>query len=68
MANDKTKDNGKEYVLKMAKENDVKFIKLWFTDILGFLKSFAITCVQAECAIKAYNFIVVEQGLELTAN
>ena len=33
----------KEYVLHMAKENDVKFIRLWFTDILGALKGFAIT-------------------------
>ena len=33
----------KEYVLKTARENDVRFIRLWFTDILGFLKSFAIT-------------------------
>ncbi len=33
----------KEYVLHMAKENDVKFIRLWFTDILGSLKGFAIT-------------------------
>jgi glutamine synthetase len=37
------KQESKEYVLKMAKENDVKFIRLWFTDILGVLKSFAIT-------------------------
>jgi len=33
----------KDYVLQMAKEHDVKFIRLWFTDILGFLKSVAIT-------------------------
>ena len=39
----RSREEGKEYVLKMAKENDVKFIRLWFTDILGFLKSFAIT-------------------------
>ena len=26
----------KEYVLRMAKEQDVKFIRLWFTDILGY--------------------------------
>lgn len=32
-----------EYVLKTAKEKNVKFIWLWFTDILGFLKSFSIT-------------------------
>jgi glutamine synthetase len=43
-----TKD--KEYVLKMVKENDVKFIRLWFTDILGFLKSFAITVEELEGA------------------
>lgn len=35
------KDN--EYVLKLAKERNVRFIRLWFTDILGFLKSVAIT-------------------------
>jgi len=27
----------------MVKDNDVKFIRLWFTDILGSLKGFAIT-------------------------
>jgi glutamine synthetase len=32
-----------EYVLQMVKEHDVKFIRLWFTDILGSLKSVAIT-------------------------
>ncbi len=32
-----------EYVLQAAREHDVKFIRLWFTDILGFLKSVAIT-------------------------
>jgi glutamine synthetase len=37
-----TKD-AKEYVLNVVKEQKVKFIKLWFTDILGILKSFAIT-------------------------
>src|SRR5687767_6116280 len=32
-----------DYVLRMARDNNVKFIRLWFTDILGFLKSVAIT-------------------------
>ncbi|HEX76404.1 MAG TPA: glutamine synthetase [Dehalococcoidia bacterium] len=41
----------KEYVLKRAKEQDIKFIRLWFTDILGFLKSFAITSDQLEEAL-----------------
>ena len=32
-----------EFVLHSTKEHDVKFIRLWFTDILGGLKGFAIT-------------------------
>jgi glutamine synthetase len=47
----RTKDEAKEYVLKTAKEHDVKFIRLWFTDILGFLKSFAITIEELEGAL-----------------
>ncbi len=42
----------KEYVLKLAKERKVKFIRLWFTDILGFLKSFAITPNELEKALE----------------
>lgn len=44
------KDN--EYILKMAKERNVRFIRLWFTDILGFLKSFAITINELEKALE----------------
>ncbi|MCI0818397.1 MAG: glutamine synthetase [Chloroflexi bacterium] len=32
-----------EFVMQTAREHDVKFIRLWFTDILGSLKSMAIT-------------------------
>jgi len=42
----------KEYVLKMAKERNVKFIRLWFTDVLGFLKSVAITANELEKALE----------------
>jgi len=48
----RSKEESKEYVLKMAKEHDVKFIKMWFTDILGFLKSFAITREELEQALE----------------
>ncbi|HVP76431.1 MAG TPA: type I glutamate--ammonia ligase [Thermodesulfobacteriota bacterium] len=41
-----------ENVLKMAKENDVKFIRLWFTDVLGVLKGFAITIDELEGALE----------------
>jgi glutamine synthetase len=46
------KTESKEYVLKMAKENDVRFIRLWFTDILGVLKSFAISIDELEGALE----------------
>ena len=47
----KNKNESKEYVLKMVKEHDVKFIRLWFTDILGMLKGFAITVGELEKAL-----------------
>ena len=40
-----------EYVLHEARKNDVKFIRLWFTDILGSLKGFATTVNELESAM-----------------
>ncbi|MBI4848621.1 MAG: glutamine synthetase [Nitrospirae bacterium] len=45
---DKPRD--KKDVLDLVEKNDVKFIRLWFTDILGQLKSFAITSEELEGA------------------
>ncbi|MBU1672224.1 MAG: glutamine synthetase family protein [Actinobacteria bacterium] len=42
----------KDYVLEAVREHDVKFIRLWFTDILGILKSFAITREQLDEALE----------------
>ena len=39
-------------VMKKMEENDIKFVKLWFTDILGFLKSFSVPVEEME---KAFN-------------
>ena len=44
-------NNDKNYILKYAHDNKIKFIRLWFTDILGFLKSFAITIEELEDAL-----------------
>ena len=41
-----------EFVLHTARENDVRFIRLWFTDILGDLKGFAITVAELENALE----------------
>ncbi len=41
----------KEEILKAAKENDVRFIRLQFTDLFGTLKNVAITARQLEKAL-----------------
>ncbi|MBC7333624.1 MAG: glutamine synthetase [Actinobacteria bacterium] len=45
-------DKMKEYVLKKAYDNNIKFIRLWFTDVQGFLKSFSITIEELEGALE----------------
>lgn len=39
-----------DYVLRTVEERGVRFIQLWFTDVLGSLKSFAITPAELENA------------------
>ena len=46
------KCKNKQDVLEQAKANNVKFIKFWFTDILGYLKSFAITVDELEISME----------------
>lgn len=43
--------NSKEDILRMVKEEDVRFIRLQFTDILGTMKNVAITASQLEKAL-----------------
>jgi glutamine synthetase len=45
-------DDQREFVLQSCKDQDIKFIRLWFTDILGSLKSFAITVEELEQALE----------------
>ncbi len=45
-------EESREHAIKMAREHDVKFVRLWFTDILGFLKSFAIPVEALEEALE----------------
>ncbi|HTY45730.1 MAG TPA: glutamine synthetase family protein, partial [Patescibacteria group bacterium] len=42
----------KSDILKLVKQNNVKFIRLWFTDVLGFLKGFAITPQELDGALE----------------
>jgi glutamine synthetase len=41
-----------DYVLRTVEERNIRFIRLWFTDVLGFLKSFAITPAELEHAFE----------------
>src|SRR3954453_6740454 len=41
----------KEDVLALVREYDIKFVRLWFTDILGQLKSFAVGIDELEGAL-----------------
>jgi glutamine synthetase len=41
-------EESRDFVLQQCRQQDVKFIRLWFTDILGSLKSFAITFEELE--------------------
>ena len=41
----------KDDVIAAVEEKNVKFIRLWFTDIMGVLKSFAITKAELENAL-----------------
>ena len=40
-----------QHVMQACRDHDVKFIRLWFTDILGMLKSVAITIEELEHAL-----------------
>lgn len=44
-------DRQHEYVLRTVEERGVRFVRLWFTDVLGFSKSFAITPAELETAL-----------------
>ena len=45
-------DEARQHVLHACRDQDVKFIRLWFTDILGILKSVAITIEELEHALR----------------
>ena len=44
--------DSRQHVLQACRDHDVKFIRLWFTDILGILKSVAITVEELEHALE----------------
>lgn len=43
-------DKQTEFVLRTIEERDIRFVRLWFTDVLGMLKSVAIAPAELEAA------------------
>ena len=43
-------DRQQQFVLRTLEERDIKFVRLWFTDVLGFLKAVAIAPAEMESA------------------
>ena len=43
-------ESSREFVIRAAQDRRVKFVRLWFTDILGMLKSTAIVTDELEAA------------------
>src|SRR5689334_2971694 len=39
-----------EFVLRTLEERDIRFVRLWFTDVLGFLKSVSVAPAELEGA------------------
>jgi glutamine synthetase len=43
-------DRQQEFVLRTLEERQIRFVRLWFTDVLGFLKSVALAPAEVEGA------------------
>ena len=50
MPNSPERSKQEEFVLRTIEERNIRFIRLWFTDVLGFLKSVAIAPAELENA------------------
>ncbi|MEY2957537.1 MAG: glutamine synthetase [Actinomycetota bacterium] len=46
------RDQQRDYVLRTVEERGVRLVRLWFTDVLGNLKSFAISPAELENALE----------------
>jgi glutamine synthetase len=43
-------DRQEEFVLRTLEERDIRFVRLWFTDVLGYLKSVSVSPAELEGA------------------
>ena len=45
-------DRQQEFVLRTIEERDVRFVRMWFTDVVGSLKSVALAPAEVEDAFE----------------
>src|SRR3954449_2430167 len=50
MRQDRHMNRQEEFVLRTIEERDIRFVRLWFTDVLGTLKSVAVAPAELEGA------------------
>ena len=50
-----TANPDQDFVLKTIKSRDVHFVRFWFTDVLGAMKSFAVVPGELEDALADGN-------------
>ena len=43
-------DKQADFVLRTIEERDIRFVRLWFTDVIGSLKSVAVAPAELEAA------------------
>lgn len=48
----KSMNSQQEFVLRTIEERDIRFVRLWFTDILGYLKSVSVVPAELESAFE----------------
>ena len=46
-----------EFVLRTIEERDIRFVRLWFTDVLGTLKSVAVAPAELEALLLSHPLI-----------
>lgn len=54
-------DKQQEYVLRAIEERDIRFVRLWFTDVRGQLKSVAIAPAEVEGLLKKVSVLMARQ-------
>ena len=53
-------DKQADFVLRTIEERDIRFVRLWFTDVIGSLKSVAVAPAELEAAIE----VIVKNELQ----